>query len=162
MHALVDLQQRRARGSDCEEVLRVLVFYCVMEASSESTSSSPSALFVESDIRDLKNEIKKLKQTVNTIDTDGGRRLENVDRDSTFLRKELKRAVKRSENVFLGLMAELEIKMEKLELKVLKMEVANCPGSLSRLKEENNQNIFVESIFEFCCLFVKVCFELFL
>ena len=55
-----------------------------------------------------------------------------------FLRKEFKQAVKRSENVVLGLMAELEIKMEKLELKVLKMEVANHPSSLSRLEEENN------------------------
>ena len=112
-----------------------------MEASSESIGSSPPALFVEFDIWDLKKEIKKLNQTVDKIDTEGGRRLENVDKDLVFLRKEFKWAVKRSENVVLGLMAELEIKMEKLELKVLKLEAANRPSSPLRLEEENNWNL---------------------
>ena len=63
---------------DCTGEKRVLVF--VMEASSESTGSSLPALYVESDIRDLKREIKNLQRTKETIDTKGGRRLENVER----------------------------------------------------------------------------------
>ena len=42
------------------------------------------------DIRDLKREMEQLKIMVDTIDTKGGRRLENVDRDPVFPRKKFK------------------------------------------------------------------------
>ena len=74
---------------------------------------------------------------VDTIDTEGGRRLENVDRDLVFLRKEFKRAVKRSEKAVIGMMVDWEVKVEKVALKVVKMEVAINPGSSSRSEEKN-------------------------
>ena len=107
----------------------------MVEASSESTSSSPSALFVDSYIRDINKEIKKVNWIIDEIDTEGGRRLENVDRDLVFLRKEFKWPVKHSENLVMGLMAKLEIKMEKLKLKVVKLEAAKKPGSSSHHEE---------------------------
>ena len=64
--------------------------------------------------------------------------MENVDKDLVFLRKEFKRAVKRSENAVLGLMSELEIKMENPKLKVLKMEAANLLVSPLLLEEDDN------------------------
>ena len=66
------------------------VFALVMEASSKSSGSPPPALFMDYDIRDLKREIEQLKRMMDTIDTKGGRRLKNVDRDLVFLRKEFK------------------------------------------------------------------------
>ena len=62
---------------------QILVF--VMEASSESTGSSPPALFIESDIRDLQRDVKELQRTMEAIDTTGGRRSQNLDRDMVFL-----------------------------------------------------------------------------
>ena len=74
---------------------------------------------------------------VDIINREGGRHLENVDRDLVFLRKEFKRAVKRSKKAVIRLMADLEVKVEKLALKVVKMEVAINPGSSSRFDKEN-------------------------
>ena len=93
---------------------------------------------MESDIQEIKRDIENLQKTVETIDIEGGRRLENVDRDLVFLRKEFKRAVKRSENAVISLMVELEIKVEKLALKVVRMEVAIKPSSSSHLEEKIN------------------------
>ena len=104
-----------------------------MEASSKSTCSSSMARFVETHIRDIKREVKELQRTVEEIDIEGGRRLENVDKYLAFLRKRIKRTVERSENAVIGLMVELEIKVENLALKVVKMEVATNPGASSRL-----------------------------
>ena len=42
---------------------------------------------------------------------EGRRRLENVDKDLVFPRKEFKRAVKRLEKAVIKLMADLEIKV---------------------------------------------------
>ena len=69
------------------EVGRVSV---LVMAYSESLGSSPLAFFVEFDIRYPKREIEHLKRMVDTIDIEGGRHLENVDRDLVFLRKEFK------------------------------------------------------------------------
>ena len=115
---------------------KILMF--VMEESLESTGLSPPTLFVESDIRDLKRDVKELQRTVEEIDIEGGKRLENVDRDLVFLRKQFKRVVKRSENVVIDLIVELEIKVEKLALKVVKMEAATKPSPSSRPDENIN------------------------
>ena len=120
----------------CRSVEGQQILMFVMEASLESTGSSPPALFVESDIRDIKRDVKELQRTMEEIDIEGGKRLENVDRDLVFLRKQFKRVVKRSENVVIDLIVELEIKVEQLALKVVKMEAATKPGPSSH-RDEN-------------------------
>ena len=48
------------------------------------------------------------------------------------LKKECDRSIARTKNVLTGMIIDLEIKFEKLELKVTKLEVAKFPGSSSR------------------------------
>ena len=74
----------------------------------------------------------KLKGTVDVIDSEGGRRLENVEGDLAFLRKEFKRTIRKSETAILRFLANLEVKVDKLELKVVKLESASKSGSSSR------------------------------
>ena len=50
-----------------------------------------------------------------------------MGKDLVFLHKKLKRKVKRSENALIKLIAELEIKVDKLSLKLVKHE-ASSPG----------------------------------
>ena len=54
------------------------------------------------------------------MDYEGGRRLDHVSKDLVFLRKKIKRKVKRTEHSFSRQMMELEIKVDKLALKLLK------------------------------------------
>ena len=56
------------------------VGFSAIMAAFESSSSSPPAMIVGYDIRELKTDLQNLKNTVDTIDT-GGRHLENVERD---------------------------------------------------------------------------------
>ena len=100
-------------------------------ASSESTTSSPPAQFMETDMREIKKNIKKMNQSLGKIDSEGGRRLETIDRDISFLRKEFARSISRTENALTGMLAKLEIKLEKLELKVVKQQEVKFSGSSS-------------------------------
>ena len=77
---------------------------------------------VEVKIRELKHDFKLLQSQVNAIDHEGGRRLDNVGKDLVFLRKKLKCKVKRSENALIRLITELEIKVYKIALKLVKHE----------------------------------------
>ena len=52
------------------------------------------------------------------------------------MKKECDHSIARTENVLTGMLADLEIKFEKLELKVAKLEVANFLGSSSRHGEK--------------------------
>ena len=61
----------------------------------------------------------KIKETVDIIDSEGGRRLGNVEGDLAFLRKELKRTIRKSKTAILRMLASVEVKVEKLELKVV-------------------------------------------
>ena len=55
-----------------------------------------------------------LQDQVETIDTEGGRHLENVDKDLAYLRKKISHEVRKAENAVIGLIAELEIKVDNL------------------------------------------------
>ena len=72
-----------------------------------------------------------LHNQVNAIDCEGGKRLYNVGKDLVFLRRTLKHKVKRSENALIRLIAELEIKIDKLSLNLDKKEVPPYLGFLS-------------------------------
>ena len=50
--------------------------------------------------------------------------MDNVGKDLDFLRRKLKRKVKRLEKVLIRLIAELEIKVDKLALKLVKHEAS--------------------------------------
>ena len=66
---------------------------------------------------------------VDVIDTEGGRRLGNVEGDLAFMRKEFKHIDKKFESVVIKLLENLEVKVENLELRVVKMECAKNSGS---------------------------------
>ena len=81
---------------------------------------------------DVREEVEKLKGTVDVIDFEGGRRLEDVEGDLAFLRKEFKCTIRKSESAILRFLANLEVKVDKLELKVVKLESASKSVSSSR------------------------------
>ena len=97
-------------------------------ANSESMGSSLPTL---SDF-DVREEVVKIKETMDIIDSEGGRRLDNVEGDLVFLRKEFKHIIRKSETTILRILASLEVKFDKLELKVVKLENASNSGSSSR------------------------------
>ena len=102
-------------------VSKVIRSVVVVMASSESLGSSMPNL-VDFDVRE---EMEKLKGRVDVIDFEGGRRLENVEGDLAFLRKEFKRTIRKSESAILRFLANLEVKVDKLEPKVVKLESAS-------------------------------------
>ena len=90
----------------------------------------------ETDIREIKKNIKKMNRHLSNIYSEGGRWLETIDRDMAYLKKEFTRSISRTENALTGMLAELEIKFEKLELKVVKLEATKFSGSSSRHGEK--------------------------
>ena len=112
----------------------VRVSVVVIMACSESLGSSLSALIDY----DMKEEVEKLKGTVVVINTKGGRHLGNGEGDLAFFRKEFKHTVKKYETTVIKLLANLEVKVEKLALRVVKLECANNLGSSIPPYGENN------------------------
>ena len=55
----------------------------------------------------------------------------NVEGDLASLRKEFKRTVRKSESAVIKLLENLEVKVDKLELRVVKLECVNKSGSSS-------------------------------
>ena len=113
-----------------------------MQTGSASSSTSSAPRPVVAVIRDLKQDIKVLQDQVDGIDTEGGWRLENVDKDLAYLWKKITRKVKRSKNVVIGLIAELEIKVDKLALKFVKHETPPNSGSSSGFEGEFNWELW--------------------
>ena len=74
------------------------------------------------------------------IDSKGGHRLETIDRDMDYLRKDFTRLISWTKNALIGILEELEIKLEKLEVKVVKLEAAALAtsSSCSRYGEKYN------------------------
>ena len=86
---------------------------------------------VDTNVKELKHDLKSLQTQVNAIDYEGGRRLEHVNKDLAFLRKKFKQRVKRTENSLNRLIVELEIKVNKLALKLVKHEPSGTGMSSS-------------------------------
>ena len=61
----------------------------------------------------------------------------NVDQDLIHLRKEFELGITRTEQVFIWFLAELEVKIERLEMTVARLEMHGSMGSSSR-PEEND------------------------
>ena len=123
-----------------------------METGSASSSASSPPRSVVAMVRNLKHDVKALQDQVEAIDTEGNMRLENVDKDLVYLRKKISREVRRFENAVIGLIAELEIKVDKLALKVVKHEVAPNPGSSSNFDGKFNLEIWTVFCVALLCL----------
>ena len=73
-----------------------------------------------------------MNHLLNRMDTEGGQLLEIVDQEIAQLMKEFDFSIKLTEQDLTRFLAELEIKLEKLELKVIKLEATARSGSSSR------------------------------
>ena len=87
-----------------------------------SSTVAPVPISVDTKIKEVKHEVKSLQTQVNAIDYEGRRCLEHVNKDLVFLRKKIKQKVKRTEDWLTRKMVELEIKVDKLALKLVKHE----------------------------------------
>ena len=102
-----------------------------MDSPSESSASSLDNKVIEEDIRGIKRKLKKMHHLIHCMDSEGGRRIENVDQDLIQLQKEFKLGIMRNKQVFIRFLAELEIKVERLDLKVERLEMQGRPGTSS-------------------------------
>ena len=118
-------------GTGCLLLLGVF-----MHSPPESSASSPDRN-LEEELRVIKRKVKKLDHLFHCMDSEGGRRLENVDQDLIHLRKQLKLGISKTEQVFIWFLAELEVKIERLELKVARLEMHGSPGPSSCPREND-------------------------
>ena len=95
------------------------------KAGWSSSAVAPVPNPVDTKVRELKHDLKSLQTQVNAIDYEGGRRLEHVNKDLFFLRKKFKRKVKRTEKSLTRQIVELEIKVNKFALKLVKHEASS-------------------------------------
>ena len=102
-----------------------------MDAGSSSAMALVTPNPLEMKVRDLKHDLKVLQNQVNAIECEGGRRLEHVRKDLDFLRKKIKQKVKWTENSLTRKIVELEIKVNKLALKLIKHEASGTGMSSS-------------------------------
>ena len=96
-----------------------------MEAGSSSSVAPINPNLVDTKVRELKHELKSLQSQVNTIDYEGGKILEHVNKGFLYLCKKFKRKVKRTENSLTRQIVELEIKVNKIALKLVKHEASS-------------------------------------
>ena len=101
-----------------------------MEAGS-SFAVVPVPILVDTKIKEVKHELKSLQTQVNAIDYESRRHLEHVNKDLVFLRKKINRKVKRTENSLIRQIVELEIKVDKLALKLVNHEASRTGMSSS-------------------------------
>ena len=66
------------------------------------------------------------------LDIEGGCYLEIVDRDMSQLQEESSHSISQTEQAMTGMLAKLEVKFDKLELKVVKLENTAFPSSTSQ------------------------------
>ena len=109
-----------------------------MEMSSECTASSAPVQSIESDIRNIRKKIKRMNCYLNRMDTEGRHRLEIIERDMVQLKKEFSPSISLTKQALTRMLEDLEIKYEKLELNVGKLEVVAFTGSSSRHDETTN------------------------
>ena len=109
-----------------------------MEMSLESTTSFAPVQSIESDIRNIGKKIKRMNRYLNRMDTEGGLRVEIIKRAMVQIRKEFSRSISLTKQELTWMLENLEIKYEKLELNVGKLEVVAFMGSSSRHDETTN------------------------
>ena len=65
------------------------IWFVRMEVRSTSSSASSASKSLVAIIREMKHDLKMLQNQVNAIDNEGGRRLDNVDKDLAYLWKKI-------------------------------------------------------------------------
>ena len=109
-----------------------------MEMSSESMASSLPVQSIESDIRNIRKKIKRMNRYLNMMDIEGRDCLEIIERDMVQLRKEFSCSISLTKHALTWMLEDLEIKSEKMELNVGKLEVVPFMGSSSCHDETTN------------------------
>ena len=109
-----------------------------MEMSSESMVSSAPVQSIESNIRNIRKKMKRMNQYHNRMDTEGGHCLEIIERDMVQMRKDFSHSISLTKQALTWMLEDLEIKYEKMELNVGKLEVVAFTGSSSRHDETTN------------------------
>ena len=104
----------------CRQIAWRLLVYR-MEADS-SSASAPVPSSVDKKFKEVKQELISLQSQVNAMDYEGEQRLDHVSKDLVFLRKKIKRKVKRIEHSLSRQLVKLELKVDKLALKFIKHE----------------------------------------
>ena len=72
-----------------------------MDSPSESSASSLDNRAVGEEIRGIKRKLKIMNRLLHCMDSEGGRRLENVDQELIQIRKEFELGIARTEQVFI-------------------------------------------------------------
>ena len=76
-----------------------------------------------------------MSKILGKFDVESAHRFDNVYKDLAYVKNKGEWAIARTKNVLTSMLADLEIKFEKLELKVAKLEVAKYHGSSARRGE---------------------------
>ena len=79
-----------------------------------------------------------MNRYLNRMDTEGGHHLEIIERHMVQLREEFSRSISLTKQALTWMLEDLEIKYEKLELNVGKLEVVAFTGSSSHHDETTN------------------------
>ena len=117
------------------EKVCTVVLFVTMEDSLESTGSSPPAQFIETDIKEMKRNLRGINKVIDRMDFEGACCFDNVYRDMGQVKKVYDHSISCIENMLIGMIANLETRFENMELKIAMLEATKHPGSSSHHSE---------------------------
>jgi transposase len=106
-----------------------------MASSSESVAPPNPPPSLEQEIRDLKWNLSAHRGFLLRLDGEGGRRFEMLEEDLIQLREEVVEALTHTTQQVNGRIAELESRVEKLELQAARSTLQNEAGVKAPLNE---------------------------
>jgi hypothetical protein len=92
-----------------------------MASSSESVAPSNPPPSLELEIRELKRKLSAQRRFLLRLDGEGGRRFDMMEEDLNQIREDASESLTQSVQVVSDRIADLEVRMERLELQVARM-----------------------------------------